>query len=124
MKAKHWNYVFHASRLLAALIIVQTLYFKFGAAPESVELFDKLWAEPRGRVGSGIIELIAVLFLVYPKTALAGAYLATLIMLWAVIAHLAVLWVDSLFLMALITLAASLLTIVIVQKNLHVTVQK
>ena len=56
-------------RIAAAIILLQTLYFKFTAHPESVELFTKLGVEPWGRIGTGIIELITGLLLLIPATA-------------------------------------------------------
>ena len=46
-------------RILAALIMLQTLYFKFSASEESVYIFSALGMEPWGRIGTGIMELIA-----------------------------------------------------------------
>ena len=54
-------------RLLAAVIMLQTLYFKFTAAPESVYIFSTLGMEPVGRIGIGIMELIASVLILYPK---------------------------------------------------------
>lgn len=48
-------------RIAAAIILLQTLYFKFTGHPESVELFTKLGVEPWGRIGTGVIELIYLL---------------------------------------------------------------
>ena len=56
-------------RLLAAIIFLQTLYFKFSAAPESVYIFSTLGIEPWGRLGSGVAELIASILLLIPRTA-------------------------------------------------------
>ena len=54
-------------RIAAALILLQTLFFKFTAAPESVYIFTKVGAEPWGRIGSGIVELIAAILLLTPR---------------------------------------------------------
>jgi hypothetical protein len=51
--------LFHIARILAAIILLQTLYFKFTAHPESVELFTSIGMEPDGRIATGIVELIA-----------------------------------------------------------------
>ena len=62
--------------IAAAIILLQTLWFKFTAAPESVYIFSTLGAEPVGRIGSGVAELIAALLLLVPRTAWMGAALA------------------------------------------------
>lgn len=78
----------------AALILLQTLWFKFTAAPESVYIFSQLGAEPAGRIGSGVAELIAAVLLLVPRTAWAGAALALGIMSGAIVSHLTVLGID------------------------------
>ena len=65
-----------ALRLIAAVILLQTLYFKFTAAPESVYIFTKVGAEPWGRIGSGVVELIAAILLLAPRTTWLGALIA------------------------------------------------
>ncbi len=62
--------------IIPALILVQTLYFKYSGTPESVYIFETLGLEPHGRIGSGIAELIAAILLLIPKTAWAGAGLS------------------------------------------------
>jgi hypothetical protein len=74
-------------RLAAAIILLQTLFFKFSGARESVYIFSTLGAEPWGRIGSGIIELIAAALLLYPKTPALGAALSMVVMLGAIGAH-------------------------------------
>lgn len=75
-------------RLIPAIILLQTLYFKFSAAPESVYIFTTLGMEPYGRIGSGIAELIAGILLVMPSTSVYGAVLALGIMGGAIMSHL------------------------------------
>ena len=53
-------------RVTAAVILLQTLFFKFTAAPESVYIFTKVHAEPWGRIGSGVMELVAAILLLIP----------------------------------------------------------
>jgi len=78
-------------RLTAAVILVQTLWFKFTAAPESVYIFDKVGLGAPGRIGSGIAELISAILLVIPRTAWLGAILALGVMGGAIMSHLTVL---------------------------------
>ena len=58
--------------LVAAVILLQTLYFKFSAAPESVYIFSAIGAEPSGRIGSGVVELVAAVLLLWPAFAWPG----------------------------------------------------
>lgn len=75
-------------RLVAAIIMLQTLFFKFTAAPESIYIFSTLGMEPWGRVGTGILELIAAILILYPRTTGFGAVLATGLMAGALLSHL------------------------------------
>ena len=81
-------------RIAAALILVQTLFFKFTAAPESVYIFARVGAEPWGRIGSGVVELIAAILLLMPRFVWAGAFLALGVMTGAIISHLTVLGIE------------------------------
>lgn len=81
-------------RLLAAVIFLQTLYFKFSAAPESVFIFSTLGMEPWGRIGTGIAELIVSLLLIVPRTAWLGALGGLGIISGAILAHLTKLGVE------------------------------
>ena len=82
------------SRIAAAIILLQTLFFKFTAAPESVYIFTKVGAEPWGRIGSGIAELIAAVLLLTPRFVWAGALLALSVMAGAIVSHLTVLGIE------------------------------
>lgn len=75
-------------RGLAALIMLQTLYFKFTAHPQSVHLFTLLGMEPWGRIGTGVLELIASGLILYPRTTGWGALLGTGLMSGAIFFHL------------------------------------
>jgi uncharacterized membrane protein YphA (DoxX/SURF4 family) len=75
-------------RILAALIMLQTLYFKFTAHPQSVHLFSILGMEPWGRIGTGVLELIASLLILYPRTTGYGAVLGLGLMSGAIFFHL------------------------------------
>jgi putative oxidoreductase len=78
-------------RVAAAVILLQTLFFKFTAAPESVYIFTKVGLEPWGRIGSGVAELIAAILILIPATTWLGAGLALAVMLGAIFSHLTVL---------------------------------
>lgn len=80
-------------RIIAAGIMLQTLWFKFTAAPESVYIFSKLHLEPGGRIIIGIVELIAAILILIPRTSLIGALVAIGIMAGAIISDLFILGV-------------------------------
>tara|TARA_B100001750_G_scaffold184712_1_gene153621 strand:+ start:125 stop:487 length:363 start_codon:yes stop_codon:yes gene_type:complete len=56
---KYWPYI------IIAIILLQTLRYKFTAHPESVALFTELslfgQSEAYGRIGSGIVELLVAI---------------------------------------------------------------
>lgn len=81
-------------RILAALIMLQTLYYKFSGSPESVYIFSMVGMEPEGRYATGIAELIASVLILTPKTSLIGALLAFFIMLGAIATHLLILGIE------------------------------
>lgn len=110
-------------RILAAVILLQTLYFKFTAHPQSVELFTKLGMEPWGRIGTGIAELIAAVFLLIPRTTLPGALLGLGLMSGAIFFHLTKLGINFggdiiLFTYAVITFVCCLALVFINRKNI------
>lgn len=82
-------------RLISAVVLLQTLYFKFTASPESVYIFTKLGVEPFGRVLSGLAELVTGILLLLPGTFhLLGAFLALNIMFGAIISHFLILGIE------------------------------
>ena len=81
-------------RILAALILLQTLYFKFTGAAESIYIFTKVGAEPWGRIGSGVVELIAAILLLTPRFTWLGSALALGVMSGAILSHLTVLGIE------------------------------
>lgn len=78
-------------RLVAAGILLQTLFFKFTGAEESVYIFRTLGVEPWGRLGTGVMELAASILLLVPGTVAFGALLAMGLMGGAIMSHLTVL---------------------------------
>jgi uncharacterized membrane protein YphA (DoxX/SURF4 family) len=76
-----------ALRILAALIMLQTLFFKFTGAEESVYIFSTLGIEPWGRIGTGCLELIASILILLPRTTAIGAVLGLGIMSGALFFH-------------------------------------
>jgi uncharacterized membrane protein YphA (DoxX/SURF4 family) len=104
---------------VAALIMLQTLFFKFTAAAESVEIFTRIGVEPWGRIGVGFMELIASVLICIPVISWMGALLAVGIMSGAVFFHITVLGLSvrgdggHLFGFALTTLIAALIVLYI-----------
>lgn len=82
------------AQITAAVILLQTLWFKFTAAPESVYIFSTLGVEPYGRIGSGVVELIAGLLLLSPRFCSLGALIALVTMKGAIVSHLIVLGIE------------------------------
>jgi putative oxidoreductase len=82
------------ARLVAAFIMMQTLYFKFTAAEESVFIFTTIGMEPWGRIGVGILELIAAILIIIPATVWAGSILAFGLMMGAMGMHLTLLGIE------------------------------
>ena len=80
--------LYWSARLIAVIILVQTLFFKFSGAEESIYIFTTVGMEPWGRIGIGILELIAAAMLLFNKTAWCGAVLALGLMLGAIGMHL------------------------------------
>jgi putative oxidoreductase len=95
MFSKSDNITLLIARIVPAIILMQTLYFKFTAAPESVEIFTRLHVEPWGRITTGILELIAGLMLLIPPTATLGAALGLVLMSGAIASHLFVIGIES-----------------------------
>lgn len=75
-------------QLVVAGILFQTLFFKFSAAEESVYIFRTLGMEPWGRIGTGIVELVAVILLLHPRMITLGASLSAAVISGAIASHL------------------------------------
>ena len=123
MTYTQFNVLVWALRLIAAGIMLQTLFFKFTAAPESVYIFTKLGLEPWGRIGIGSLELVASVLVLIPRTTSYGALLAVGIMVGALFSHLTKLGVTvqndggQLFILALIVLITCALLLIIFRKQ-------
>jgi len=82
------------SSIIAALILLQTLYFKFSGAAESVYIFDQLGLEPYGRIGTGILELIIATLLLVKRSSLVGGILGLGVITGALFSHIFVLGIE------------------------------
>ena len=102
-------------RVLAALILLQTLYFKFTGAPESVYIFTQVGMEPEGRIASGIVELLAAILIMIPATTWLGAILALGTISGALFFHLTKLGIEvmdddgTLFILACVVFIGSII---------------
>ncbi|MDX2034840.1 MAG: DoxX family protein [Blastocatellia bacterium] len=85
---KSQNIISWILQVVVAAILLQTLYFKFTGAPESVYIFTKLGLEPWGRIGSGVVELLAAILLLLPATVTIGAILSLGVIAGAIMSHL------------------------------------
>lgn len=111
-------------RLVPVIIMLQTLYFKFSAAPESVYIFSKIGMEPYGRIGIGVLELIASILILMPRTTSYGAVLGLGLMLGAIRFHVTELGIEvqndggKLFYLAVIVAVFCVLLIAIHRKQI------
>lgn len=107
------NYLVWGLKAVASIIMLQTLFFKFSAAEESVYIFSTLGVEPWGRIATGVMELIASILILIPSTTIFGALLAIGIMSGAVLSHFFILGISvrgdggQLFLYAVLVLLSS-----------------
>lgn len=85
---------FWSVRIIPAVILLQTLFFKFTGAPESIAIFTMLGVEPYGRIGSGIIELITAILLLIPSKSFYGALIGSVTMLGAIVSHILILGIE------------------------------
>ena len=91
---KNRNILLIVLKLIVAVILLQTLYFKFTGAPESIYIFKTVGMEPWGRIGSGIVELLAAILLFIPRVTWLGAILALGSMTGAIFFHLTKLGIE------------------------------
>lgn len=111
-------------RIFVALILFQTLFYKFSGAPESVYIFSTLGVEPWGRWFAGISELIAGLLILIPPTRALGALTSLGVMVGAILSHIFVLGIvvqddgGLLFGMAVAIAIASVIVLIIERQEL------
>ena len=120
------KYIPVALRIIVAIILIQTLRFKFTAHPDSIYIFEKVGLEPIGRIGIGILELIAGILLLVPKTVWIGAIITLGIISGAIFMHLTQLGIEIkndggvLFITAVITFVFSGIILYLYRKNIPV----
>lgn len=91
---KTTNTILWVLRVVAALIMLQSLFFKFSGAKESIYIFTTVGMEPVGRYGSGITELIASILLLIPSLSWLGALLGVGVISGAIFFHLTKLGIE------------------------------
>ncbi|MBY0478775.1 MAG: DoxX family protein [Chitinophagaceae bacterium] len=122
---KPLHVLFWVLRLAAAVIMLQTLFFKFSGSEESVYIFSTLGMEPWGRIGTGVFELIASILLLWPRTTAFGALLGIGLMSGAIFFHLTTLGIEIkgdgglLFLYAVIVLICSAVLLYVYQDQIR-----
>lgn len=88
------NILFWILRLVAAGLLIQTLFFKFTGAEESIYIFSELGMEPWGRIGTGIMELIAATLILIPSMTGIGSAMAVGLMSGAIFFHFTQLGIE------------------------------
>ena len=130
MSTNKQNILVWSLRIIAALIMLQTLYFKFTGAEESIYIFSTLGIEPYGRIGSGIAELIASVLILIPATTGFGALIALGVMSGAILSHLTKLGIvvkddgGQLFIYAIIVFISSAILLYIYRNQLLQLIKK
>jgi uncharacterized membrane protein YphA (DoxX/SURF4 family) len=121
------------AQVIGALILLQTLFFKFTGAPESIYIFQKVGMEPWGRYASGVVELVAAVLLLVPRTAHFGALLALGVITGAIGSHVTKLGITIpnqdgspgddgglLFVLACVVFAMSLIVLIMRRRALPI----
>lgn len=117
-------------RITVAIILIQTLRFKFTAHPDSVYIFETIGLEPYGRIGIGILELLAGVFLLIPKTIWVGALLTLSLIGGAILIHVTQLGIEIkddggiLFYTAIITFLLSTIILYYYRKDIPIIGKK
>jgi putative oxidoreductase len=117
-------------RLVAVILMLQTLYFKFTAQPESIYIFSKVGIEPWGRILTGLAEFIASVLLLLPGTIVAGAFLSIMIMTGAIASHIFILGVNvmndngQLFIYACVVFLSSFILLILHKDQLASLLKK
>ena len=113
-------------RGVASVILLQTLFFKFTGAPESVYIFDTLGVGAAGRIGSGVIELIVALMLLIPSFSRLGSFGAVGVMAGAIVSHIFILGIEVqgdgglLFGLAVVVLLSAVVNFVLTKERTQV----
>jgi len=113
-------------RIVVAIILIQTLRFKFTAHPDSVYIFEKVGLEPFGRIGIGVLELIAGILILIPKTIWLGASMTLGLLSGAIMMHLTQLGIEVnndggvLFITAITTFVLAAIILIYYKKDIPI----
>jgi uncharacterized membrane protein YphA (DoxX/SURF4 family) len=130
MKNQMKNNILLLLRIVVAIILIQTLRFKFTAHPDSVFIFKTIGLEPYGRIITGIFELIAGILLLIPKTVWAGSLLTLGLISGAILMHLTKIGLvvnndhGVLFITALVTFLLSAILLYSYRKDIPIIGRK
>ena len=111
-------------RIVVAIILIQTLRYKFTAHPDSVYIFTRVGLEPYGRIAIGILELISAILILIPKTVWLGSILSLGVISGAILMHLTGLGIEIngdgglLFYMAILIFILSFILLWINRKSI------
>lgn len=117
-------------QIIVAVILFQTLFFKFTGAEESKYIFSTLGMEPWGRIGSGVVELLAVILLLIPRTVPYGAILALGTIAGAIFSHLTKLGIvvqddgGLLFILAVVVFLCSAVILLLHRQGIPIVGEK
>lgn len=112
-------------QIIAAGILLQTLYFKFTGSPESIYIFETLGVEPWGRIGTGVLELVAGVLLLWYRLAWVGAALGLMVITGALMSHLTILGIEvrgdggTLFFLAVLVFVSCVIVLVLRRKDIR-----
>jgi uncharacterized membrane protein YphA (DoxX/SURF4 family) len=81
------------AQFIVAVILAQTLYFKFTYAPETRYIFEPLGGRPVASL-VGFAELVCVVLLLIPRCAAVGALLALGVTSGAIMTHITRLGIE------------------------------
>jgi putative oxidoreductase len=127
---KTQNIISWVLQIIVAVILFQTLFFKFTGAEESKYIFSTLGIEPWGRIGSGVVELIAVILLLVPRTVPYGAILALGTITGAIFSHLTKLGIvvkddgGLLFILAMVVFVCSAMILLLHRQEIPIIGEK
>lgn len=130
MNRKALFYIERSLSIIAAIILLQTLFFKFTAHPDSIYIFTQIGGEPYLRIALGIVELIVSFLLLFSRTSIYGALLGIMIMAGAIGSHLFVIGINvnndngSLFALAVIAFVCCLFVVFIKRKQFFLILKK
>ncbi len=122
--------LYWCARLVAAIIMIQTLYFKFSASEESVFIFTTVGMEPWGRLGVGSMELVASILILMPSMVWLGSLLAIGLMAGAIMMHTTILGIEvkgdggQLFIYAVVVLLCAVYAFWFSHKSIPVSIRK